>query len=144
MALKFDTTECSRCGGSGRYSYNQIHGDRCYGCGGTGQVYTKAAVAAKKIWDPIARPEIALTELRVGMKVRWQTMSGWIVGPVISIEDDSLNPGMVTVKIEGGYGHGFSSWDSTIKLAKTKESHRAAWDAVKDHPGVVYFEKEAE
>lgn len=29
---------CSRCGGSGRYSFNQIDGDRCYGCNGQGHV----------------------------------------------------------------------------------------------------------
>ena len=30
------TPPCGRCGGSGRYSFNQIDGDRCYGCNGTG------------------------------------------------------------------------------------------------------------
>ncbi|MHC4296447.1 MAG: hypothetical protein ACYS7Y_04030 [Planctomycetota bacterium] len=28
---------CSRCGGSGEYSFNQMDGTRCYGCGGVGQ-----------------------------------------------------------------------------------------------------------
>jgi hypothetical protein len=28
------TKVCSRCGGTGRFSYNQIDGDRCYGCSG--------------------------------------------------------------------------------------------------------------
>lgn len=28
---------CSRCGGSGHYSYNQMDGTRCYGCSGTGK-----------------------------------------------------------------------------------------------------------
>lgn len=32
---------CGRCGGCGSYSYNQIHGDICYGCGGTGEVAPK-------------------------------------------------------------------------------------------------------
>lgn len=32
---------CSRCGGSGRYSFNLIHGTTCYGCGGTGKQKTK-------------------------------------------------------------------------------------------------------
>ena len=27
---------CSRCGGSGHYSYNPIHGTMCYGCQGKG------------------------------------------------------------------------------------------------------------
>ena len=34
MALK----TCGRCGGSGRFSYNQMDGDKCYGCGGSGKV----------------------------------------------------------------------------------------------------------
>lgn len=29
---------CGRCGGTGRYSFNLIDGDRCYGCGGSGRV----------------------------------------------------------------------------------------------------------
>lgn len=32
---------CTRCGGSGRYSYNQIDGSRCYGCNGHGQQLPK-------------------------------------------------------------------------------------------------------
>jgi hypothetical protein len=28
---------CSRCCGTGRYSYNQMDGDRCYGCNGRGK-----------------------------------------------------------------------------------------------------------
>lgn len=32
------TKECSRCGGTGRYSFNLRDLDRCYGCGGTGKV----------------------------------------------------------------------------------------------------------
>ena len=32
---------CGRCGGSGRYSWNQISGDTCFGCGGSGQAVPK-------------------------------------------------------------------------------------------------------
>lgn len=32
------TKECSRCGGSGHYSYNQMHGTMCYGCSGSGKM----------------------------------------------------------------------------------------------------------
>ena len=31
------TKTCSRCLGSGKYSYNQMDGDKCYGCGGSGK-----------------------------------------------------------------------------------------------------------
>lgn len=33
---------CSRCGGSGKFSFNQIHGDTCYGCGGNGLTMPKS------------------------------------------------------------------------------------------------------
>jgi len=38
----FESTECSRCGGSGEYSFNQLDGTRCYGCNGSGRQWTKA------------------------------------------------------------------------------------------------------
>lgn len=40
---------CSRCGGSGNYSFNMMDGSRCYGCGGFG------AVAPKLTDDLVAR-----------------------------------------------------------------------------------------
>lgn len=43
MTTTAATYTCSRCGGSGRYSFNLIHGTRCYGCGGTGKQKTKPA-----------------------------------------------------------------------------------------------------
>ncbi|MGZ6362709.1 MAG: hypothetical protein ACXWP0_13610, partial [Ktedonobacterales bacterium] len=39
---------CGRCGGTGRYSFNLMDMDRCYGCGGKGRVF-KAAVAQPKV-----------------------------------------------------------------------------------------------
>ncbi len=32
---------CSRCGGGGRFSYNQMTGDRCFGCNGSGRALPK-------------------------------------------------------------------------------------------------------
>ncbi len=37
---------CGRCGGCGHYSYNQINGTTCFGCGGSGQVAPKAGQQA--------------------------------------------------------------------------------------------------
>jgi hypothetical protein len=42
----FEIETCGRCGGGGRYSYNQMDGDRCYGCGGSGVRLTKRGKAA--------------------------------------------------------------------------------------------------
>jgi hypothetical protein len=45
---RLEHATCSRCGGCGRYSYNQIDGDRCFGCNGTGKAVpsTRAALRA--------------------------------------------------------------------------------------------------
>ncbi len=45
MTTKFDRKICSRCHGSGSYSYNRINGTTCFGCGGSGQQLTKLGKA---------------------------------------------------------------------------------------------------
>ena len=49
--LVYEQTTCTRCGGSGSYSYCQTYGTRCVKCAGSGKAATKrgakAAVAVK-------------------------------------------------------------------------------------------------
>lgn len=60
----FEHVTCCRCFGSGKHSYNQMHGDRCYGCGGKGVVLTKRGQAAQQFLDNLrSRP---VDELNVG------------------------------------------------------------------------------
>lgn len=42
---------CPRCGGSGNYSYNQMDGTRCYGCGGTGVSVIKVRAYTEKEYN---------------------------------------------------------------------------------------------
>ena len=42
----FEYVVCSRCGGSGEFSYNMCDGSRCYGCGGRGWKPSKRGAAA--------------------------------------------------------------------------------------------------
>lgn len=46
QAIRLETEACSRCGGSGQYSYCQMHGTRCFKCGGKGSVLTPRGKAA--------------------------------------------------------------------------------------------------
>lgn len=52
-ADRIETTECSRCGGTGRYSYNQMHGSRCYGCGGSGKKHTRRGAEAFRFLEAL-------------------------------------------------------------------------------------------
>jgi hypothetical protein len=47
-ALGFPVDECSRCNGSGTYSYNPRDGYKCFGCLGTGKQIIKKA---RKAWE---------------------------------------------------------------------------------------------
>jgi len=46
-AGKLDYENCSRCGGSGHYSYNQISGTRCFNCNGKQFVFPSDSKALK-------------------------------------------------------------------------------------------------
>jgi hypothetical protein len=43
-----DAKLCTRCSGTGSYSYNAMHGSRCYGCNGSGWKLTKRGAAAQQ------------------------------------------------------------------------------------------------
>lgn len=66
--LKLETMVCPRCGGSGEYSYNAIHGSRCYGCGGSGEKYTKRGAAAAAFLNALR--EVRADSIKPGDYVR--------------------------------------------------------------------------
>ena len=45
MSEIFPTKTCTRCGGGGEYSYNQIDGTVCYGCNGSGKMWASKQVS---------------------------------------------------------------------------------------------------
>jgi hypothetical protein len=65
--LEFEREICSRCFGSGNYSYCQMHGTTCFKCHGVGKVLTKrAAVALERMR---AEREIPAASVKPGMRV---------------------------------------------------------------------------
>lgn len=71
MGFLFETKSCSRCGGSGRYSFNLMHGDRCYGCGGSGLQHTKRGANARAFFHKSL--EKPLSEVKVGDFILFDT-----------------------------------------------------------------------
>ena len=114
-ADRIETTECSRCCGSGRYSYNQIHGSRCFGCGGSGKAYTKRGREAARYLEALRSKPAA--DFQPGDLVRHEmfTPGGsariWIT--VVTVAPSSVrlvSPGKpestdnVTIEGTGKYG----------------------------------------
>jgi hypothetical protein len=102
-AIKFESKTCGRCGGSGHYSFNQINGTTCFGCGGTGLALTKRGKAARaKMLELQTRP---VAELKAG-EFFWfdpYPMGGKRVwATVANLRPDALNEGMVLFDLMRG------------------------------------------
>lgn len=69
MSTVFETEVCSRCGGSGQFSFNGEH-SRCYKCDGknSGNALTKRGAAAKAWFD--AKMTVAIEDVKVGDVIR--------------------------------------------------------------------------
>lgn len=52
-SVEYEREPCTRCGGSGEYSFNQVDGTRCFKCGGLGKQLTKRGAAAAKFADEL-------------------------------------------------------------------------------------------
>lgn len=98
MKVTFETTECTRCGGSGKYSFNPLDGDRCYGCRGTGSQLTRAGKAAKARFDKaMEEMKVTYADVNEGDKIR-QVHGNRKWNTILSVTDDDLNPGRIVVK----------------------------------------------
>lgn len=72
VKVSFETTECSRCGGCGRYSWCQRYGDTCFKCGGTGRQLSRRGAAAYKrseAWKAEHRTYKAVADLVAGDRI---------------------------------------------------------------------------
>ncbi len=83
------TVVCSRCGGSGRHSYNQTDGDRCWGCNGkrkmlaplTTAILNEAAtrIASGELVPYFAENK-ASNSIKTASEAAWATYMGSAVG----------------------------------------------------------------
>lgn len=63
-STSFETEVCSRCGGSGRFSFNLMTGDTCFKCRGKGNCYTKRGQVAIDYYRELLK--VPVTELKIG------------------------------------------------------------------------------
>jgi len=103
----FETETCSRCGGSGEYSYCEMYGTRCFKCHGKGRALTKRAQVAYA-WEQRQNliPALAVT---VGMRIK-------ALGMTITVQ--SIGEGSVSKSLQNGV------WiENTPHIALQGQSH---------------------
>jgi hypothetical protein len=73
---KLETTACSRCSGTGHYSYCQRYGTICFKCSGRKIVYTKRGHAALQFLNNLRTKK--LIDLQAGDRIH--ETSAWTMG----------------------------------------------------------------
>lgn len=69
----FETEMCSRCQGTGKYSFCERYRDVCFKCAGAKVVYSKRGLAAKRYFDGLCT--VAAKDLKVGDRIRTDGMT---------------------------------------------------------------------
>lgn len=65
----YETETCSRCHGSGNYSWNQINGSTCFKCRGQKRTYTKRGYSALLYAKQLRAVPIA--DVKIGDRIYW-------------------------------------------------------------------------
>ena len=135
----FESKVCSRCGGSGSYSYCSMYGTTCFGCSGSGWKLTKRGAMANNFLNESRK--VPATDIKVGdlvledsvfakprfakvLKVSISENSSYVNGvavPCIVIESEGMSNHVgMTSKVRKGWSK------------EEKEAQRAAALAYQD------------
>jgi hypothetical protein len=83
--LLFESKTCTRCGGSGQFSWCQMHGSTCFGCGGNGLMLTKRGKVAQAWLN--ARKRKPLGEVAAGEWVLSEGIPGFSASVWVKIDE---------------------------------------------------------
>lgn len=116
----FETVECGRCLGSGRYSYCSMYGDRCFGCNGVGVKFTKRGQAALGFYTALLSKPLA--DVKVGDVVKLDDRK---FRRIVEIAPDTLNAGRTIFRAEGFAFH-TTVGEQMVRVAATADEKAAA------------------
>lgn len=91
----FESEVCTRCCGTGHYSFNMVSGTRCFGCGGVGHKLTKRGHAAQTYINELRKAKVS--DLKVGDLIRFDLDTVYCYERITSIEPSQYNDGRITV-----------------------------------------------
>ena len=91
--MNFETEICTRCGGTGNYSFNLINGSTCFKCKGKKLQYTKRGKVARDRWIAKRMETVAVVGnryvMRVGINLKRVNVE------LVSVVENKFNAGRV-------------------------------------------------
>lgn len=134
--LGYELETCSRCGGTGHYSYCQMHGTKCFKCGGSGVVLNKKGVATKNYFIELTTKPV--TDIKAGdlfRDNRWLTVKSISIcensSKLNDVWQDSINFELANDegKTVMNWGMGLDSTQQSVKDSEEwKKLHNQALD----------------
>ena len=97
LLKNWETVTCSRCGGTGHYSYCAMYGSTCFKCAGKKKVLTKRGAEALRYLREELRGMLA-RDVVVGMKIHVPGVPGFTKTENMILREvkaDSLNGGLI-------------------------------------------------
>lgn len=80
---QFETEECSRCRGTGKFSFCEMYADTCFKCRGQKVVLTARGLVAKNYLNELRT--VSVSQIPIGSKIVVNSMSRRYFATVISI-----------------------------------------------------------
>ena len=151
--VTFETTTCSRCGGTGHYSFNQMTGTACFKCnsGGRGgpmmgKQFSRAGAAARKAYDAAydaACRQVPVASLQPGDRVLAPTRrKATVVSTKIVSKSRKIGTGPWICDVVVEYLRTSMSYSvSTSVTVVTPEAHQAGVDRVRRLKGATITEE---
>lgn len=135
MAFLFESVTCTRCGGTGHYSFNMMTGSRCFKCNGQKETLTKRGAEAQRYYTLLLSKRYR--DLEPGDKVQDHGVPGFMAGgwrEVVSIEiapytwhknGEEVTRPAVTIEAKG-WGYANADPEGMVRVACTREEKARA------------------
>ena len=118
--LLFENVTCSRCGGSGKFSWCQSHGDMCFKCHGDGKTLTKRGHAAQ-FWLNAQKRKPG-SEIKVGETIMIDGIPGFSPSFWAKVTEINGDCDITAVGIKNGQSMVLNGWGTQdVRAAQSKE-----------------------
>ena len=125
--LLFENKTCSRCGGSGKFSYCSMYGSVCFKCHGDGVVLTKKGRAAQ-VWLNAKKKKLGST-IAVGDWVLSEGIPGFSASKWAKVTEVTEGGNKIVATFKDGTEtafNGFANVEIKVFLGKARNAELAA------------------
>lgn len=136
ITVKFETTDCSRCGGTGEFGPRSVNGGRCFSCAGSRVVLSRSGKAAKKRYDAIiAKMDRTVEDIEPGDIIQARLAKGLLSSATAWIKVTSVSADDTTGHMIETASDGTQTRIPFLRINFEPEPRLEGWSAPLTQPG---------